>query len=401
MARDRSGHASNGLPPNLSAKHDLPNRYGFPFLRTIEANLCVYRSHPGKMNPHFALQQAGIGTLAFVLSCLGVAALRRWAERRNILDFPNERSSHTLPTPRGGGIAIVFFSVIGLLTAWFIKPAWPARPFLLYLFGSVLIAVVSWLDDLRPLPNRFRFAAHSAGAVLAILGFGYWQHLEFPLVGLLHLGLFGLLVTFLWLAGLTNAYNFMDGIDGIAGGQAVVAGLGWALLGNLTDQHGVALLGLLTAATSFGFLCHNWPPARIFMGDVGSAFLGYTFAVLPVIASQKDFRFILIGVLLVWPFVFDTTFTFFRRLRKGEDVFAAHRSHLYQRLVIAGFGHRFVTVIYIGLAFAGLLLALSWYLGIRGASSALSVSLPLLCFGLWLFVTWQERRNMINPEAGH
>ena len=104
------------------------------------------------------------------------------------------------------------------------------------------------------------------------------------------LGRLGLIITFLWIVGLTNAYNFMDGIDGIAGGQAVVAGLGWAGLGYLTDQPLIGLLGLLLAASSLGFLGHNWPPARIFMGDVGSAFLGFTFAVLAVAAAQRDTR---------------------------------------------------------------------------------------------------------------
>jgi len=134
------------------------------------------------------------------------------------------------------------------------------------------------------------------------------------------------------------------------------------------------------------------------MGDVGSAFLGYTFAILPLMASQNAPRFALIGVLLVWPFVFDTTFTFFRRLRKGGNVFAAHRSHLYQRLVITGFSHRFVTLLYTGLAFIGLLLALVWFLRIKGAAAALSLFLPLLCFGLWYFVTWQERRKTTETD---
>ena len=348
------------------------------------------------MNLPFALQLSGIGFLALVLSYLGVAGLRRWAEKREILDFPNERSSHTLPTPRGGGLAIVFFPVVGLVTAWLINPTWLLWALSAYLFGAVLIAAVSWLDDLRPLPNRIRFAAHSVGAILVIFGFGYWHSMDIPLVGQLNFGWLGLLVAFLWIVGLTNAYNFMDGIDGIAGGQAVVAGAGWAALGSLSDQPLVAILGLLLATTSLGFLGHNLPPARIFMGDVGSAFLGYTFAVLSVIAAAKDPRFFLIGLLLVWPFVFDTTFTFFRRLRKRENVFAAHRSHLYQRLVISGLNHRFVTLIYMGLALVGTILSLLLFIRVNGSELVVAIILPLLCLGLWAFVIYQEKQHGIK-----
>jgi UDP-N-acetylmuramyl pentapeptide phosphotransferase/UDP-N-acetylglucosamine-1-phosphate transferase len=220
-----------------------------------------------------------------------------------------------------------------------------------------------------------------------------------PLLGPLALGWFGLIMTFVWIVGLTNAYNFMDGIDGIAGGQAVVAGLGWTLLGWLDHQPLVAALGLLLAASSLGFLGHNWPPARIFMGDVGSAFLGFTLAVLPVVAAQHNPRLAWAGVLLVWPFVFDAAFTFLRRLRKRENVFAAHRSHLYQRLVIAGYSHRFVTLLYIGLALAGAVLALLWYSGGKASDLVVLLALPLLCAGLWRFVVGREQAAQKQPTS--
>lgn len=306
--------------------------------------------------------QMAVALTALALSYVGVSCLRRWSERHQVLDIPNERSSHSRPTPIGGGLAIAVVTLVGGWLFYVLSNqaiSWSA--FLAYTIGAVLIAVVSWLDDLKSLSSRVRFATHGLGAVLAVLGFGYWHTVSVPLLGQLYLGWLGLPITFLWIVGLTNAYNFMDGIDGIAGGQAVVAGLGWAALGWLSDQPLVGVLGLLLAASCLGFLGHNWPPARIFMGDVGSAFLGYTFAVLPIMAAQSDSHLALIGVLLVWPFVFDTAFTFLRRLCNGENVFAAHRSHLYQRLVIAGRTHRFVTLLYVGLAVVGVVLALAWF----------------------------------------
>lgn len=343
---------------------------------------------------------AGLSLLAFTLSYLGVIGLRRWAESRQILDIPGERSSHTQPTPRGGGLAIVVVTLAGwLLYAW-LGPAMFCLPLLASIAGAVLVAAVSWLDDLHTLPNRVRFAAHGVGAILVILGFGYWQTFSIPFFGPLYLGWLGIVITFLWIVGLTNAYNFMDGIDGIAGGQAVVAGLGWAVLGRLSEEPLISVLGLLLAASSLGFLRHNWPPARIFMGDVGSAFLGYTLAVLPMIAAERDSHLMLAGLLFVWPFVFDTAFTFLRRLFKGENVFAAHRSHLYQRLVIVGYSHRFVTLLYMGLALIGVILALARSLKADGGAVAICLIIPSLCLGLWLFVFREERIRAIQKQLG-
>jgi UDP-N-acetylmuramyl pentapeptide phosphotransferase/UDP-N-acetylglucosamine-1-phosphate transferase len=113
------------------------------------------------------------------------------------------------------------------------------------------------------------------GAIIAIAGYGFWGTLALPVVGSVNLGWWGAVLTVMWIVGLTNAYNFMDGTDGIAGSQAVIAGLGWALIGWAAGIPLVGGIGFLIAGASLGFLAHNWPPARVFMGDIGSAFLGY------------------------------------------------------------------------------------------------------------------------------
>ena len=345
------------------------------------------------------------GMAAMVVSYASAGAIRRWALYRHLLDIPNERSLHRVPTPRGGGLAFVIVTLIGLLAYARLNPAVPISTLAAYLMGAVFVLGVSWLDDLYSVPNRWRFTVHCLGAVTVVLTLGYWDSVSLPFLGHFHLGWLGVPVTFLWIVGLTNAYNFMDGIDGIAGGQAVVAGLGWALLGWLTDQWLVSALGLFLAATNLGFLGHNWPPARLFMGDVGSAFLGYTFAVLAVIAAQMNSSMALSGVLMVWPFVFDTVFTLLRRLRNGENVFTAHRSHLYQRLVAIGYAHGVVTVLYIGLAAIGALLALAWSQVTAASSFLVGLTLPVLCSGLWAFVRHQEHararwRDPRPPCAG-
>lgn len=352
---------------------------------------------------HYLMAQFGV---TLILSYFGVRGLISLAERHQILDIPNERSSHTRVVPRGGGLSIVVLTLAGvwLIYAWMESRA-SGLSLIAYTLGAVLIAAVSWLDDLRSRPTWIRFTMHICGALLAIWAFGFWQEINIAIFGHIHLGWLGLLATLMWIVGLTNAYNFMDGIDGIAGGQAVVAGVWWAAIGWLNGQPMVCGLGLLLASTSLGFLFHNWPPARIFMGDVGSAFLGYNLAVLPLIyGSQREtgsqsVNSALAYVLPVWPFVFDAVFTFLRRLRRGENVFAAHRSHLYQRLVIFGYTHRFVTLLYNGLALTGMSLALVWAFKVPGGTIAGAILLPLLCFGLWAFVVRQEHRQAAQNHS--
>jgi len=330
------------------------------------------------------------GLLATIVSFLGVAGLRVWAERHQVLDVPNERSSHTNPTPRGGGLAVVATTLVGWLpyALFMCGESWPRIAG--YVIGGVLIAAVSWVDDLRSLPSPVRLAAHTVSALLVVAAIGHWQQVSVPPLGIVQLGWLGGPLTLLWIVGLTNAYNFMDGIDGIAGSQAVVAGLGWTVLGWLAGRPAVATLGLLVAAASLGFLSHNWPPARIFMGDVGSAFLGYTFAVLPLLASPADSRMAVTSLLFVWPFVFDPAFTLLRRLRRGENVFVAHRSHLYQRLVIAGASHLTVTLLYAALASLGVVAAFCW-LCWPSCAPFLVVALAALCAIPWLLVRCTER----------
>ena len=330
-----------------------------------------------------------LGATGLVLSYVWVGRIRVWAERHRMLDIPNERSSHTVPVARGGGLAIVAVSLTGLVLSWYWISTW-SRPVLTYVIGAILVFTVSWLDDLRPLSNRVRFAVHAASAILVVTCCGRLDAITVPFLGRIDLGMAGFLVAFLWIVGLTNAYNFMDGIDGIAGGQAVVGGVGWAILGWMLNIPLVSALGALLATTSLGFLFHNWPPARIFMGDAGSAFLGYSFACLAIISLEKNSTMALAGVLIVWPFVFDTTFTFFRRLINRENVFAAHRSHLYQRLVISGLSHQTVTLLYAGLDILGVLLALLVVLRKPWADLIVVTALLVTSFGLWGFTVMRE-----------
>jgi Fuc2NAc and GlcNAc transferase len=282
-----------------------------------------------------------------IVSCAAMPAFIRWARRRGVIDLPNARSSHAQPVPRGGGLLLVIVTIVGALAAWWIDRGWPATWMGAYLAGSVAIAAVSWIDDLRGVPTGIRLAVHVAAAVVVVAavrdpGHGWlWQA-----------------AAVIWIVGVTNAYNFMDGIDGIAASQALVAGAGWVGLGWHVGDGPTAILGALVGGGAAGFLVHNRPPARVFMGDVGSAFLGFTFAALSLFAGAREPHVGIAGALFLFPFLFDTAYTLLRRVARGENPVRAHRTHLYQRLVARGRSHREVTLTYAGLAVVGV--ALSW-----------------------------------------
>lgn len=308
--------------------------------------------------------------MVFVLLSVGVASalavryVKGWAIRSALVDAPNDRSSHRVPVPRLGGAAFVPVILAALVClSW----AVPGRGVgLAAVAGAAILYVVSLIDDLKSLSTVVRFGVHFAVAGL-ILGVAAAPLRALP-VGCacdtwLHPSEVGYLVMTLWLVGLINVYNFMDGIDGIAGLQAVVAGVAWAVVGSLLALPLVELMGAVLAAAGVGFLTLNWHPAKIFMGDAGSTVFGFFFATLPILATVegggklKLVQSLTIGAILVWPFLADGIFTFLRRLKNRENVLRAHRSHLYQRLVIAGHSHTRVTVIYGFLAFLGAVLA--------------------------------------------
>ena len=328
---------------------------------------------------------AVVAALAAAVVATGlVPLLERWSRRSGLLlDVPNERSSHRVPTPRVGGVAIALGVLAGLGLAW-IAGAPPVPGALVA--GAVAITAMSFADDLRPLPALLRLGAHAivAAAVVAAVP-------PRP-AGPVSEGLAGaaMVLVALWVVGLVNAYNFMDGIDGIAGAQAVTAAAGWALVGVLTGAPGVTALAVALGVASAAFLRSNWPPARVFMGDSGSAFLGYAFAVIPLAAGSSAGALAAAG-LFVWPFVFDAAFTFLRRLARGENVMRAHRGHLYQRLVASGLSHRQVSLAYLGLALVGLPAGVCAATGRPGLAALLGAALAAPAVVLWRAVGRRER----------
>ena len=323
--------------------------------------------------------------LLVLLSYLGVSYFIRIAWNYQILDQPNERSSHFTPIPLGGGVVIVL--IVLAMGAWVANEIDWKRS-LIYIISASIMAWMGWRDDVRSLPAAFRRIVQSLIAIVSIWGMGYFKVVAIPMLGDVALGVLGILITFLWIVGLTNAYNFMDGIDGMAGGVAFVAALGWMWLSSDTQTWFVFWIALAIASSSLGFLGHNWSPAKVFMGDVGSTFLGYSFAVLSLVSADQGGDALLIGTLLMWTVIMDSFVTFLGRLIKRENVFTGHRSHLFQRLVLVGYRHSTISLFYMILTGVAGLLAFLWSQGDQAAPLLIFFGLP----AIWILLSMHATR---------
>ena len=278
------------------------------------------------------------------LTAFATAALltRRFCDpgsRLHLLDHPNERSLHVRPTPRTGGVAILAGLTLAVLL-WMATNAVSVGLGWL-VAGTGLVAVLSFLDDRRSLPVSGRILGHVLAAG-AVVGGGGWQlsGLTLPTMDIVLPEWLGMTLSVLFLVWMTNLYNFMDGMDGFAGGMAVFGFGALAVLGGLAGNMPFLSVSLLVAAASAGFLPLNFPPARIFMGDTGSAALGLLAGGLCLWGDSAGVFDLWIGLLVFSPFIVDATLTLLRRMLRGERVWEAHRAHYYQRLVRLGWGHR-------------------------------------------------------------
>lgn len=286
------------------------------------------------MNPYYL---ATIFTSVALLSALGTGMVRRYAMRR-LLDLPNARSSHQIPTPRGGGLAIVvtFFGAVFLLS---IRGQLPPG-LTMALAGGIPIAAVGFWDDHGHVAARWRLLVQLGAALWSLHWLDGFETLA--LAGQIwQPGWLGSLFAAWFLVWMTNLFNFMDGIDGIAGVETLTVCLSAALL--LFPQAPATVAVLLAAATC-GFLAWNWPPARIFMGDVGSGCIGFLLAVLALHSATQGGAGLAVWLILVGVFFVDATWTLLRRMADGQRWHEAHRSHAYQHASRRWAAHKPVTL---------------------------------------------------------
>jgi UDP-N-acetylmuramyl pentapeptide phosphotransferase/UDP-N-acetylglucosamine-1-phosphate transferase len=277
--------------------------------------------------------------LAFVIAALITGYLCHPGTKFYRLDHPNARSLHVNPTPRGGGLGIV----VGILVSATLLVAFgeDSNAELDWLAAAaLLVAVVSLVDDWLSIHFGVRIVVHLTAAGLLVWD-GFWLHSvvlpgeTWALSDLVTIGL-----SLLFIVWMTNLYNFMDGMDGFAGGMAVIGFGTFGLLGWSAGAELFSALSLLLAAAAVGFLLFNFPPARIFMGDVGSSFLGFVAAAFMLWADRDGVFPLWVGMLVFSPFIVDASVTLVLRVLRGERFWEAHKTHYYQRLVQLGWGHR-------------------------------------------------------------
>jgi FlaA1/EpsC-like NDP-sugar epimerase/UDP-N-acetylmuramyl pentapeptide phosphotransferase/UDP-N-acetylglucosamine-1-phosphate transferase len=303
-----------------------------------------------------------IGTaagIAFAVALCATPLLVVVAYRWGLLDHPNVRSSHERVTPRGGGLAVVL--AVAAVLAW----SGAGEPLLYAILGGALVlAMLGLWDDRFGLSPWIRLAFHVAAAAAVAVPAAGLERLPLPAPFDVPTGVFAIPLAVLWIVAVVNFYNFLDGIDGLAGAQAAVTGLGIAFA---AWHASASVMGAALAGGAAGFLIYNWSPARIFLGDVGSGFLGFAFAALPFLApaEERPRAVAFVGTSL-WIFLADATWTLLRRYFRGERLHEAHRDHLYQHLVRSGLSHRVVSA---GLAAASALLTVLAVVGWRTASA--------------------------------
>lgn len=317
-----------------------------------------------------------------MLSLILTAALRHYAHARQLMDIPNARSSHTSPTPRGGGMAFVasFLTALLLLGSGGALPsslAWALAG------GGGGIALLGFLDDHRHIAVRWRLLGHFAAAAWVLYWLGGMPQDILP--GLpADLGWLLLAGGAFYLVWILNLYNFMDGIDGIAGVEALCVCLGGGLASILAEQPSLALPPVLLACAVSGFLYWNFPPARIFMGDGGSGFLGIVLGTLSLHAGGVAPELFWSWGILLGVFVVDATVTLLRRLVRGEAIHQAHRSHAYQHAARRFGGHLPVTLAVAAINLAWLL-PMALLVAARLVDIAIGVALtyvPLIALAL-------------------
>lgn len=313
------------------------------------------------------------------LSWVLTHAMRRYAIKVQLVDEPNERSSHTVPTPRGGGVAIVasfLLLVIGLGVSGRIGLSLTCA-----IAGSgVLVAVLGFIDDRGHVSARWRFLGHAAAAAWVLGWMGPLPAV--PILGrMFDLGMASVLLSALYVVWSINLFNFMDGIDGIASLEAICVAAGGAAMWWLVQPAGDWIVAVLFAACVGGFLCWNFPPARIFMGDAGSGFLGLLVALLALWSSRTAPHLFWAWFILGGCFMVDATTTLIRRVRRGERFNEAHRSHAYQYAARRHGSHMRVTLS-VGLINVLWLFPLAILVALRkldGITGVLIAYAPLVC----------------------
>ncbi|HEY9722158.1 MAG TPA: MraY family glycosyltransferase [Oscillatoriaceae cyanobacterium] len=325
--------------------------------------------------------------VAWLATDLLIPWVTRLAYKLGRVDTPDARKVHTVPIPRLGGVAIFLgFSIAVAAIEWLVPgPLFPRTgPYVGLIAGGALIFLLGIADDLKPLPAKFKLLMQIAAAGLAVYFGVRIDFLSNPQGGLILLApSIAIPLTIFWLVGITNTINLIDGLDGLAGGVSLIAASTTAVIAWQTHQPLIALVAIALIGATIGFLRYNWNPAKIFMGDSGSLFLGFTLATLSVIGVLKlvATAALLVPVLILGVPIFDTAFAIVRRALQRRPIFSPDRGHLHHRLLGLGLSQRRAVIVIYGicLLLGGTALTLT---GIHEGVVVLGTAVGLLAWGL-------------------
>jgi len=281
--------------------------------------------------------------IIIISSALLTGLFKYYSLKNKLIDVPNERSSHTTPTPRGGGISVVIIFFLILIYLWSTLNTLNDNLIASILIGGGVIAIIGFVDDHKDISAKWRFSIH---LIATFLSLSLLTKLPSIYIFTSNINYFFLLyfIYSIALVWLLNLYNFMDGIDGIASIEAITVLIGAALIFILQGDSKTPQLLLMLSSCVFGFLLWNWPPAKIFMGDACSGFLGFTIGLIAISTSNNDEINLWSWLILLAVFVVDATYTLIRRFMRGDKWYAAHRSHAYQILSRKYKSHKKVTL---------------------------------------------------------
>jgi len=286
-----------------------------------------------------------LATALFLVSAIAARQLVANSHRLSTLDIPNERSSHLTPTPRGGGIAFVATSLAGFLLQ-LLNNTLDNKSVIALCCAGAIVAMAGHLDDRQKISGAaVRLVLHAIGAIILIVGIGFPSQISI-FDRIVNTGIIGSILGVLYLVWLLNLFNFMDGTDGIAASEALFVCVAGAILNfHVLSDSNFSAAAIILASCTFGFLLYNWSPAKIFMGDVGSGYLGMVIGGLSLMAAKQQHELLWVWIILLAVFVSDATVTLIRRLLRKQKPHVAHRSHAYQHLAIRFGSHAKVSLL--------------------------------------------------------
>lgn len=342
--------------------------------------------------------------IAFILALFIVPAVRRVCLNKGLVDIPNDRKVHKNPIPRLGGVAIWLCTVLTFVILVFINWDYPYGNGLSgILVGGSIMFLLGLVDDLYDLSPKFKLVIQIGAALIAFILGVKIDVLYNPFGGTFHLGLLSLPITLIWLVGISNAMNFIDGVDGLAGGVSTICAVTLAVVAIYTNQPISAVLASILAGSMMGFLVFNFHPARIFMGDSGALFSGFALAGLSVAGVLKSLTAtMLLPILILVVPILDISFSVLRRVLKGSNPMKADAEHIHHKLLQAGFSHnRTAAVLYIVCAGAGAVAA------IMVGAQRLYITILVIVFLLMILLSMLARsrttqdidKTQENPES--